>query len=92
MTNSLGFRGHISTIRTENTAKSGLFKVENNAERTSKHLQNNFQKPLKTGFLTLKMVKMPLSEGENLTKKLILEVIYHPFELKIPLKLALLTF
>ena len=34
------------------------------------HPQNNFQKVQKTGFLTLKMVKMTLSEGQILTQNL----------------------
>ena len=39
---NFNFRGHISTFRAENTAKSGHFKAENNAITTSEHLQNNF--------------------------------------------------
>ena len=69
LTQNFDFRGHISTFRAENTAKSGHFKAENNAQTTSEHLQNNFQKPQKTTFLTLKMVKMTLSEGQILTQK-----------------------
>ena len=34
----------------------------------SEHLQNNFQKALKTDFLIPKMSKMTLSEGQILTK------------------------
>ena len=33
------FRGHILTFRAENTAKSGLFKVKNNANTTSEQPQ-----------------------------------------------------
>ena len=68
MTQNFDFRGHISTFRAENTAKRGHFKAENNAQTTSEHLQNNFQKPQKKTFLTLKMVKMTFSEGQNLIK------------------------
>ena len=32
------FKGHILTFRAENTAKSGHFKAENNAQTTSEHL------------------------------------------------------
>ena len=62
------FRGHISTFRAESTPKSTSFKAKNNAQTTSEHLQNNFQKPQKTGFLAPKMVKMTPSEGQFLTK------------------------
>ena len=61
------FRGHIATFRAENKPKSGPFQAENNAQTTSKQLQNKFQKVQKTWFLTPKMVKMTLSEGQNLT-------------------------
>ena len=57
LTQNFDFRGHISTFRAENTAKSGHFKAENNAQTTSEHLQNNFQKVQKTTFLAPKMVK-----------------------------------
>ena len=66
LTQKFAFRGHISNVRTENSSKSRTFKAESNALTTSEHLQNNFQK-VKTGFLTLKMVKMTLSEGQILT-------------------------
>ena len=69
LTQNFDFRGHISTFRAENTAKSGHFKAENNAQTTSEHLQNNFQKVQKTTFLAPKMVKMTLSKGQFLTKK-----------------------
>ena len=68
LTQNFDFRDDISTFRAENTAKSGHFKAENNAQTTSEHLQNNFQKVQKTTFLTLKMVKMTLSEGQILTQ------------------------
>ena len=38
LTKNFDFRGHISTFRAENTAKSGHFKAENNALTTSEHL------------------------------------------------------
>ena len=57
LTQNFDFRGHISTFRAENKAKSGHFKAENNAQTTSEHLQNNFQKVQKTTFLDPKMAK-----------------------------------
>ena len=66
LTQNFDFRGHISTFRAENTAKSGHFKAENNAQKTSEQLQTNFQKVKKTDFVALKMVKMTLSKGQNL--------------------------
>ena len=57
LTPNFDFRGHISTFRAENKAKSGHFKAENNAQTTSEHLQNNFQKVQKTTFLDPKMAK-----------------------------------
>ena len=57
----MDFRGHISTFRAENTPKSGSFKAQNDAQIASEQLQTIFQKVQKTGFLTLKMVKMTLS-------------------------------
>ena len=68
LTKNFDFRGHLSTFRAENTPKSRPFKAKNNAYTTSEHLQNNFQKVQKTTFLTLKMVKMTLSEGQILTQ------------------------
>ena len=59
---------HISTFRAKNTPESGSFKAQNDAQITSEQLQTNFQKVQKTGFLTLKMVKMTLSKGQFLTK------------------------
>ena len=44
-------RLYISTFRAVHTPKSCTFKAKNNAQTTSKYLQNNFQKPQKTGFL-----------------------------------------
>ena len=60
------FGDHISTFRAKNTPKSGPYKTKNNAKTTSEQLQTNFQKPLKTGFLSLKMVETTLVEGQNL--------------------------
>ena len=57
LTKNLDFRGHLSTLRAENTPKSGPFKVENNALTLPKQLQNNFEKVQKTTFSTPKMVK-----------------------------------
>ena len=57
LTQNFDFRGHISTFRAENTAKSRHFKAENNAQTTSEHLKNNFQKVQKTTFLAPKMAK-----------------------------------
>ena len=47
-------------------SESVPLRAENNAQTTSEQLKTNYQKPLKTGFLTLKIVKMTLSEGKNL--------------------------
>merc|ERR1712212_549929 len=57
LTSNFDFGGHISTFRAENTPKSEAFKAKNNAQTTSEHLQNNFQKVQKTTFLAPKMVK-----------------------------------
>ena len=46
------------------TIESVPFRAENNAQITSEQLQTKFKKPQKTGFLTLKMVKITLSEGQ----------------------------
>ena len=43
------------------------FKAKNDAQTTYELLQTNFQKIQKTGFFTLKMVKMTISEAQNLT-------------------------
>ena len=43
------------------------FKAKTDAQTTSELLQTNFQKIQKTGFLTLKMVQMTISEAQNLT-------------------------
>ena len=67
LTKNFDFRGHISTFRAENTSVSVAFKAKNDAWTTSELLQTNFQKVQKTGFLTLKMVKMTLSEAQILT-------------------------
>ena len=58
----------MSTFRAKNTPESRSFKAQNDAEITSEQLQTIFQKVQKTGFLTLKTVKMTLSEGQNLTQ------------------------
>ena len=47
--------------------KNWGFKIKNYPETTSERLENHFQKVQKTGFLTLKMVKMKLSKDQNLT-------------------------
>ena len=57
LTQNLDFWGHLSTLRAENTRKSGPFKVENNALTLPKQLQKNFEKVQKTTFSTPKMVK-----------------------------------
>ena len=57
LTENFDFRGHISTFRAENTPKNEPFKAKNNAQTTSEHPQNNFQKVQKTTFLAPKMVK-----------------------------------
>ena len=64
LTSNFDFRGYISTFRAENKPKSGSFKAKNNVQTTSEQRETNFQKPQKTGFLDLKMVKMTLSEGQ----------------------------
>ena len=64
------------------------FKAKNDAQITSEHPQKNFQKVQKTGFLTLKMVKVTLSEGQILTQNLDFEVIYRPCELKIHMQIG----
>ena len=64
LTYNFDFRGHISTFKAENKTKSGYFKAKNNAQITSKQLQTNFTKPQKTTFLTLKIGKMTLSDGQ----------------------------
>ena len=63
LTKKFDFRGHIPTFQAKNKSKSVAFEAENN---TSEQHQNNFQKEHKTGFFTLKIVKMTLSEGQNL--------------------------
>merc|ERR1711954_300081 len=55
LTQNLDFRGYISTIRAKNTLESWAFKAKNNAQTTSEHPQNNFQKVQKTTFLAPKM-------------------------------------
>ena len=74
LTQNVDFRGQISTFCAEDTPKSGPFKAKNNAQTTSEHLQNNFQKVQKTTFLGPKMVKMTLSEGQILTSNFDLRV------------------
>ena len=54
---SFDFGGQISAFRADNTPISEPVKVKNNSETTSEHLQNNFKKAQRTGFLTLKMVQ-----------------------------------
>ena len=43
------------------------FKVKNDDQTTSEQLQKHFEKVQKMSFFTLKMVKIALSEGQNLT-------------------------
>ena len=50
MSANFDFGGHISTFRAENTPKSEASKGKNNAQTTSEHLQNNFQKVKKNDF------------------------------------------
>ena len=57
LTLNFDFRGHISTFQAETSTKNEPFKTKNNAQTTSEQLQTNFQKLLKTGFLTLKIVQ-----------------------------------
>ena len=52
----------------------------NRLELTSEQLQINFQKGLKTSFLTPKMVKMTLSEGQILTILEAKKVVFGLFE------------
>ena len=66
LTQNFDFRGHISIFRAKNIPKSRPFKAQNDAQTTSEQLQTKFQKVKKTTFLTLKMVKMTLSEGKIL--------------------------
>ena len=47
-----------------------ILNAKNDAQTTSELLQTNFQKVQKTGFLTLKMVKMTLPEGQILSQNL----------------------
>ena len=61
------FRGYISIFLAENTTKKRPSKAKNNAYTTSEQVQNNFQKAQKAGFLTLKIDKITLSEGQILT-------------------------
>ena len=46
-----------------------VLKAKNNPQTTPEQFQTNFQKAHKKGFLILKMVKVTLSEGQNLYKK-----------------------
>ena len=61
------FGGHLCIFRAEIIHKSELFKAKNISQTTSNQLQNNFQKAQKTGFLSLKIVKMILCKSQNLT-------------------------
>ena len=63
-------RGYLSTFQAANTFKTAPFRTRNNAQLTSKQLQNNIQKVEKTGFLTLEMVKMTISKGHKLNLKI----------------------
>ena len=64
---NLDFWGHLSTSQAENTIKSRLCEAEINSQTTSEQPHSNFQKSPEAGFLTLKIVKMTLSEGQNVT-------------------------
>ena len=66
LTQNFDLIGQISTFCAENTPKSGTFKDQKQCPNNFWTLLTNFQKPLKAGFLTLKMVKMNLSEGQIL--------------------------
>ena len=55
LTSNFDFRGHISIFWAENKPVIGAFKAKNNAQTTSEHLRNNFQKPKKTGFMAHKI-------------------------------------
>ena len=91
---NLHFRGHLSTLRAENTTKSRPFKVENNALALPNQLQNNLEKVRKTSFSTPKMVKNDPSKRSKWayfsSKIYIFGVIYRPLELKIQPKKGLL--
>ena len=41
---NFNLRGHLSTIRAENTTKNMPFKVQTNAQTLPKYHQNNFEK------------------------------------------------
>ena len=58
---------YISTFGAKNTPESWAFEAQNDAQTTSEQLQTYFQNVQKTGFLTLKMVKMTLKEAQILT-------------------------
>ena len=68
LTQNLDFRGHLSTLRSENTPKSGPSKSKINAQTFLKLLQNNFEKVQKSTFWTPKMVKNDHIMGQILTK------------------------
>ena len=90
---NLDFRGHLWTLRAENTPKSGPFKAQNNALTLPKQLQNNFEKVQKTTFSTPKIVKNDPSKRSKWayfsSKIYIFGVLYRPLELKIQPKVGL---
>ena len=69
MRKNFDFRGHLSTFRAENIAKSGHFEAKNNAQTTSEHLQDNFQKPQKTGFFDAENGQNDPLRGPNFDPK-----------------------
>ena len=91
---NLDFRVHLLTFGGENTPKSRPYQAENNAQKFSKQLQNNFGKVQKSTFLTPKMVKNDPSKPPkwaNFWPKIsIFGVIYQPLELKIHPKVGIL--
>ena len=64
LTLNFDFKGHISTFQAENTPKSEPFKAKNNAQTTPEQLLNNFEKVLKTTFLTQKGQKWSLKTAK----------------------------
>ena len=72
----------ISQTTQSDKLKRWPFKAKNNAQTTSEQLQTNIEKAQKTGSSALEMVKMTLSERQNLSYKFdFIGYIYRPFEL-----------
>ena len=61
---NFNFWGHLSTFGAKNTPKTRPFEAKNNIQTLPKQLQTNFQKVQKTGFFTLKIVKMTISKDQ----------------------------